>query len=444
MVRAASRPPQEIAEEALIAGIINHARQGGPTPELHPRLCPEDFIQPSMAEAFRCAMELYAVDVRPVVETLVVQSGKRPGVELDTATLTGLADRIKELSGVSGLRRLSDEVFRFSQLRHIGLALQDGARLVRQKDGDPAEVSDTVQGALTRITAGATNSEPVDTKTAIQRVSELACRDNKNPGRSTGIPELDRMWLYLRPGIVYGVSGRPGHGKTSLLDNIIEHITLDPKVVTYTARLEYNEDQAALRRLATKTGIELSRLVVNPLTHEEKQQVLLAEREFLEGQNFEDYSDTVENMRAFAAKARRLKAKAVMEGKELGLIAVDSIQLFVPEGTPDEEQLIGAMSGAFKRLTQELNVPGIMVSMMNRESEKRPGKIPQLADLRGSGKLESDMDSCTFVFNPSKHDSNAPDDEAYLMVLKNRWGKMGTLTVGWDGPRYRFRPLGST
>ena len=114
------------------------------------------------------------------------------------------------------------------------------------------------------------------------------------------------------------------------------------------------------------------------------------------------------------------------------LAAIDYLQLM--EGSTGDdmrERQVAAMSRGLKRLAMELQIPILLGSQLNRESEKQ-GR-PSLANLRESGAIEQDADIVILLAG------NADSDERELIVAKHRGGPCGIVESTFDRPRFCFR-----
>jgi replicative DNA helicase len=435
MPRKPSRHPSEVAEEALIAGILHTG-----SVMVHDKLKPDDFIQPSMATSFHAAMNLFLSGLKPTAETVATEATNITGsVMIDVPTLKHIQSTYS-VHGDSELMRLSTDIVKFSHMRRVKAACQAAIRDIEASGVSTEDLVDKLQTSLVQVYNS--KSEPMDEKaiaeTVVNKAIELK-RTGLKPGDSTGIRDLDKTLLWLCPGRVVVIAGRPGMGKTSLMDNIVSSVTDgDPMAGVYLASLEFTEEQGMSRKLSTKTGIPFDRIVTGELSDQEISKLVTAATLYKPSRVFVDTSATVDSMREFCSKARRLKSKMATKGIKLKLVAIDSVQLFAKYDGSSREQAIAAISNMAKKLAMELDVVVLLLSALNRDVERREVKRPQLSDLRESGAIEQDADQVIMVHRQGFYDHNAPNDEAELLVVKNRWGKTQDITVRWDGETYRF------
>jgi replicative DNA helicase len=91
-----------------------------------------------------------------------------------------------------------------------------------------------------------------------------------------------------------------------------------------------------------------------------------------------------------------------------------------------------------KALAKELDRPVLALSQLNRGSEIRSDKRPQLHDLRESGTLEQDTDVVIMLYKPTQEDGSNVYEQ---IVAKNRNGPTGTISVVFNAPAMRFDNL---
>lgn len=125
-----------------------------------------------------------------------------------------------------------------------------------------------------------------------------------------------------------------------------------------------------------------------------------------------------------------MRAKAIIERERYGLdlIIVDYIQRMTP---PDKrfsnrDAEIGEISRELKSMAQDLGIPVIAISSLNRGVEGRHDKRPMLSDLREGGSLEYDADAVLFVYRDEVYneDTEVPGI-AEIIIAKNRQGPIG-------------------
>ena len=153
----------------------------------------------------------------------------------------------------------------------------------------------------------------------------------------------------------------------------------------------------------------------------------------------------------FRAKCRRL----VMQ-HGVKIIMVDYLQLMTANsgkgGAGNREQEIAMISRSLKAIAKELNVPVIALSQLSRSVETRPGKRPQLSDLRESGAIEQDADIVSFIFRPEYYKittwdndedgaETSTENQAELIIAKHRNGAPADVRMSFYKNIAKFADL---
>jgi replicative DNA helicase len=185
--------------------------------------------------------------------------------------------------------------------------------------------------------------------------------------------------------------------------------------------------QLALRMLCSRARVNMKLLRDGLLSKngDEQNRLLEAADEFSKAQIYIDDSSALSIMQ-LRAKARRLHSR-----NPLGFIVVDYLQLLSPTDprVPREQQVAEASRG-LKALAKELEVPVLVLSQLNRSSEK-DNRTPKLSDLRESGSIEQDADVVLMLARPRDADEKfqVAADSAELIVAKQRNGPVGELKL---------------
>ena len=220
-------------------------------------------------------------------------------------------------------------------------------------------------------------------------------------------------------------------GKTSLALNFAEAAAMHrkgPGITTLIFSLEMGSSQLALRMLCARARVNMKLLRDGLLSKngEEQQRLLTAADEFSKSAIYIDDSSHLTIIMELRAKARRLSAR-----QKLGFIIVDYLQLLSPtDPRVPREQQVAEISRGLKALAKELDVPVLVLSQLNRASEKE-NRTPKLSDLRESGSIEQDADVVLMLARPRDADEKfqVAADSAELIVAKQRNGPVGELKL---------------
>jgi replicative DNA helicase len=97
---------------------------------------------------------------------------------------------------------------------------------------------------------------------------------------------------------------------------------------------------------------------------------------------------------------------------------------------------VSEITREMKLLTNELNIPIVLFSQLNRAVESRGGNKPVLSDLRESGSVEQDSNVVGFLYKDDEEES-----KRYLHIAKNREGRTGTLMYQFHGASMHFEEV---
>jgi replicative DNA helicase len=256
-------------------------------------------------------------------------------------------------------------------------------------------------------------------------------------GVPTGFIELDEMMAGLQPSDFIIVAARPSMGKTSLVLNMAQHVGTKTGMTVGFFSLEMSKEQLFMRLLTSEAGIDAHRLRTGFLGERDFPKITAAMERLHAARIFIDDTASI-GVLEMRAKARRLASE-----HGLNLIIVDYLQLMQGKGRFENRVLeLASISRGLKALAKELNVPVVALSQLSRAPEARPGKRPQLSDLRESGALEQDADVVVMIFREDMYEATEENQGvAELIIAKQRNGPTGTVRLAFIREYTRFENL---
>ena len=311
-------------------------------------------------------------------------------------------------------------------------AVNDVAAFVDEAEKEFFEVAHRASGSTLKAA-----SQPV--RGALALIDKMIESRGELTGISSGFLDLDRYtWGFQRAEMIV-LAARPSMGKTALALNFADCAIL-PKhgaaAPTLIFSLEMSAEQLAVRLIASRARVN-QRLLRNghwKRDGEEHECMRKVGAEIAAAPLYIDDSAGLTIMQ-LRAKARRAHMR-----HKLGLIIVDYLQLMTPtDASVLREQQVSEASRGLKALAKELDVPVLVLSQLNRASEKE-NRPPRLADLRESGAIEQDADVVLMLARPKDagDGSQVAADVADLIVAKNRNGPVGDLRLTFIRDITRF------
>ena len=259
--------------------------------------------------------------------------------------------------------------------------------------------------------------------------------NNRNgiTGIPTGLSELDKITAGWQKGDLNIIAARPSVGKTAFAMHLA---TAAAKAGQHTVvySIEMAGERLGDRLILSQANIDAEQWKSGQVDAWGLSEATKAASEL--GQLPMRIDDTgTAGMDYIRASARMLHSKGLCD-----VVFIDYLQLC--EMKPDKqarnrEQEVAMATHKAKLMARELNIPVILLSQLNRESENRPGRKPMLSDLRESGSIEQDADLVILLYRPAmaqlptdKESGYPTDGLGIAIIAKHRNGQTGNVYFG--------------
>ena len=250
----------------------------------------------------------------------------------------------------------------------------------------------------------------------------------------TGYENVDKFAGGLTRGEVTIIGGRPGHGKTTVMINLLSR-ALDngQRALFFSRELPNSElfkkiiclesEQLSYSMVRKNVYTENDLLVVNNTITEIKKKY--SSDKFLMFDNIRDFEMS-------SSEVKKFKPDIIFD---------DYIQLIACEGYEDSRRLqIERLVNDYKWLAKETDCVVVLASQLNRGIERDSrGKTynPQLSDLAESGAIEQVAENVFFSYYDYKVKGEAGKGKNIISLhaCKVRYGDSGISDLGYDGDK---------
>lgn len=421
-------PANPEVEEILLALILTNTEA---FLEASEKLVPSDFSTPAFQDIFQSILN--------------VDKENKP---IDVVTVSADLKKQRKLSRIGGLDSLHElqqkAIDEGNHTSYIDIIMDKSVlrqlatigRLIIENSVNPSNTSEYVTDLTEKHIFSINSNKKKDTLVPISEdmpdtlaaVSEP--RESLLLGKSTGFNGIDELTGGLQPGQLWVLAARPGVGKSALALQVASSVaeqSSDYNVAFLS--YEMTRSELSLRLLAQKSQVDLLRLQRGDIPPPSRKDIAFhAEKISQLPLAIDDTPpDTITAVRSLIRRyARR---------NPLSLVVVDYIQLVSSEPTRREQtraEEVGEISRGLKRLANELSIPIVALSQLNRKVEERINKKPQLSDLRDSGAVEQDANIVLMLHRPSIYDASLSSSLAECIIAKNRNGPTGVVNLQWD------------
>lgn len=277
---------------------------------------------------------------------------------------------------------------------------------------------------------------------------EKVWRENKSEvwGISTGFPSLDRLTGGLHKAEVFILGARTSHGKTALANQIAFDVAMRLAISSSEAgetvgQVMMFSPEMSSNMLLLRQACVLAKVPSNKIRTGTASEVELDA--FHAAISLLRILDPVLTIRA----GDQVSAQEITTAVEMAqatsapveLVVIDYLQYLTAGlgGGGNAYNAASAVSKEIRVMANRLEVPVLLMAQLTRAAAKRANTsddpedaLPQLEDLRDSGKIEEHADTIALMYRPNviAEDQTAAQ-KAIIAVRKNRNGEVGVFNL---------------
>lgn len=406
-------------------------------------LRPEHFYKDAHGLIYEAMLALFEAHEPIDVVTLGAQL-KKGGV-LDQIGGTSYINQLVEVVPTSAhaqhYARLIQEYFTKRRLVTVAAGITE---LAFKEEGEAKTILDTAEREIFAISQSSLRRDFIPIKDALtasfDRLDELHKQSGGLRGVPTGFNDVDFKLSGMQDSNLVILAARPGTGKTAMILNIAQYVSVQKKMPVGIFSLEMSKEELVDRLLVSQADIDAWKLKTGRLNDEDFTHLSEAMGELAEAPLFIDDTPGISIME-MRTKARRLQVEHGVK-----LLIVDYLQLMDSGRRFDNRvQEVSLISQSLKNLARELRIPVLTCSQLSRAVESRGTRVPELSDLRESGSIEQDADVVIFLYREEQDQANWGEQIATkLRISKHRNGPLGEVDLIFRGDRIRFYSVDKT
>ena len=418
-------PPQNLAAEQSVIGSMLLDKNA--VVRVIEILNPESFYRDAHRFIYESILDLF--DRGEPIDLVTVTEALRKAGKLDAVGgAVYVADLINSVPTSANIEHYAKIVEEKYILRRL---IETGTGIITSAFSDPEDVNQVLDDAEKNIFDIAMKRsrdgfQKIDSvlKRLLDKFDSLHKKESIT-GIHSGYPDLDSLTGGFQNSDLIIIAARPSVGKTAFALNIAQLVAVKHNLPVAIFSLEMSKEQLAQRLLCSEAEINAQQLKTATLSDIGWKKLTRALGKLSEAPIFIDDIGSISATEIRAA-ARRLKIE-----RGLGLVIVDYLQLMRGRNRVENRtQEISDIARSLKTLAKELDVPVIALSQLSRAVEQRPGRIPQLSDLRESGEIEQTADLVMFIHREDYYDSQSERGNiADIIIAKQRNGPVGKIEL---------------
>lgn len=279
----------------------------------------------------------------------------------------------------------------------------------------------------------------------------------KNYGLDCGISSLNNLIRGLRGGNLILVAGRASMGKSSIMMDMGLHVSKTDPALLVSMEMPFDELQQ--RAACNLADINFHSAMSGHIERDEKE-LLLATKEEIEKRklyvvdgSWRVYPDWFKDKATGEIPKDSLKHLIIRSVKDEGVkvVFIDHLQYInsIMSKADTEAIRLHEVTQMLHELTVDYDIPIVLLSQLRRpkEEQTKTEARPTMEQVRNSGQVEEDCNIVCLLYRPeyyrSNHEvdmfANHVENDAEIIVAKNRGGPTGTLRVVFNSYSMSFK-----
>lgn len=391
-----------LAEESLVATLLKEECDISSIYDIASIVRGEHFANKTYGRIYDTIIELYrkrnSADAASVAKAAAEEHGRLVTVVDVTELMTSEAWVSK-----ASFKQIAHDIRADCQLRR-GKKL---ASLVAHADciEDLQEAHTDLGKILDTSSENAFSDTAQDT---VKILDTIISKERRVANVRTGYHKLDELTGGLKGGEVTVIGARPHAGKTTFALCCAWNMTPLKKVGFMS--VEMDKDDLYYKLFAMASGVDPLRLRQGHLNDAEIDRLTTTMHEIAKRGMILDFN-------SFELNDLLLRAKRMKSEHKIDILIIDYLQLIGGGDGDNREQRVASVSRNVKILARELGVHIFLLSQLNRASDSRANREPEMGDLRESGMIEADAD---FILMPYRDDDSDKQGIGHFKLVKNR------------------------
>tara|TARA_R110000824_G_scaffold143397_5_gene311061 strand:- start:222 stop:1556 length:1335 start_codon:yes stop_codon:yes gene_type:complete len=367
--------------------------------------------------------ENVAIDIVTVIEKS--KSMYNGNNTLSAFYLTGLPEKVPTTANVEEYARIIWE-------KYIQRETAKSANRLYNLSFDETENVQTILDEHSRLIEELKEIQPSRVKT-IEDIVDEAKVNIKEGGNLIpfGMDVLDYPAGGMTRKEITVLGGRPGHGKTTLMINVMKSLIEQGLNV-----MLFNREMSNTEMIKKLCVIENEQLLYADVRRNEFND----ETEVVMEMQMEKIKEKYKNLKMYDHIRSLSDTMSEISKHKPDVIIDDYIQLIQADGVTEGRRFeIEKIMQEYKWICKSENASAFLLSQLNREMDRRINPEPKMSDYSESGVIEQTAETAMFVFYGYNFDSESYDRyESKIISAKARYGNVGSYMVGFNGNKCKF------